>query len=385
MLRRRPGRFPYPKTTLGQPAVGAGPTGETARAPLYVTRPWKEWPTPDVFPGPVFRTVVEPPKSIPALVEPTFMRKWPALLDILPNVAILAAAAAHVSPAPIDPTFYKRASPQIEQSVNIAVNLQTQRPAGTYTEPTRWRPTPLPPEIFPNLAIAGSETVPTPRAPLYVNYRVVNWPAPDVYPNVASRIAAAPTQIRAPVEPQLWQSPPQQPTLFPNLAALAPVYVPPAAIEPQLWKSLGQQPALFPNLAALIALPVYVPPPPIEPKQWKTPTPQIDSLLNIAAATFVAPVPLPPVPIEPLIWRPVPPQIDVITNVPLLLSPAIGNVTTWQDLPSGKWLNIDLYPNVAVRVIPPGPTPPPPIEPTFYRKWTWPPELFPNIAAKATA
>src|ERR1700752_1507929 len=287
MLRRRPGRFPYPKTTLGQPAVGAGPTGETARAPLYVTRPWKEWPTPDIFPGPVFRTVVEPPKSIPALVEPTFMRKWPALLDILPNVAILAAAAAHVSPALIDPTFSKRASPQIEQSVNIAVNLQTQRPAGTYIEPTRWRPTPLPPEIFP-------------------------------------------------------------------------------------------------NLAALIALPVYVPPPPIEPKQWKTPTPQIDSLLNIAAATFVAPVPLPPVPIEPLIWRPVPPQIDVITNVPLLLSPAIGNVTTWQDLTSDKSLNIALYPKGSVRFIPPGPTPPPPIEPTFYRKWTWPPELFPNIAAKAT-
>jgi hypothetical protein len=505
---KRPLRIGLSKPILARQISSQDTTTLEVKTPaLFITSPWKGWPTPDIFPNVAliaFATLAALSASR-AMAEPTYFKRSAPQIDSSPNIAVLAQPTSIVrAPLYINaPT--RRNALQLDQPVNIAVSLQTQQLAGEYIDPVLWKAKPLQLEIysniaaipivsvraasllepqlsvrqapqldvFPNLA-AQTEIVPVIRSPLYVSYRAVNWVAPDVYPNVSVRVVSPaspppsgdpllwkrlPPQIDLPpniavnlqtqrpagtyldplvrryvippdvypniavnlqtqtpagsyVEPQLWKRAPLQSDLYPNIAARQPVVTALVAslLDPQLFQRRALQPDLFPNLSAqtetvpTVRMPLYVtakwtgwaapdiypnvtvrglpPAPParlpIEPTFTTKWTQAPDVYPNLAAQTEAVPVVRTPLYInyQPAKWA----VSDVYPNIAVLGSPAIGNVTTWADLPIGRWPQVDLYPNIAVRIALLAPSIPPPIEPTFNRKPSPQVELSPNIA-----
>src|SRR6202008_4881069 len=112
----------------------------------------------------------------------------------------------------------------------------------------------------PNLS-AQTEVVPVIRTPLYVSYKVVNWPAPDIYPNVAVKFVPAAYVPVASAEPVLWRRAAAPVESFTNVALM----LSPSIGVSTSWNDLPavKWPAveLYPNLAVRFAAPLPAIPP----------------------------------------------------------------------------------------------------------------------------
>jgi hypothetical protein len=326
-------------------AIAAGSQMYVLRPPLYVNGPTKTPPfqeqtyhniavnnqTAITYPGP----------------EPSFYKKTLPIVDVFPNLAV--KFQTQVAPEALDPFIAKRVAQQPDLYPNIAASAQ----GPVYQPPT---PLDLPvtakkaqqPDLYPNLS-AQTETVPTVRTPFFMVYRSIRGPVPDLFPNIAA------TQVVI-------------------------AYVPPAYLDVPIAKRPAPQIDVFPN----IALKGVEPPKSIPSLDWTLAARKwnVPDVFPNLAVSGVAPQALIQAPIEPLIWRHAPPQIEVFTNVALMLSPAIGNVSTFQDLPAKPPYQFDLYPNIAVTAAIAPFQPPPAIDLPIFRRAPVQIELFPNVAIK---
>jgi hypothetical protein len=239
-----------------------------------------------------------------------------------------------IKPPPAAPDVYP----------NIAVNLQTQRPAGTYLDPVRYLPVPAAPDLYPNIAV-GLQTA-------------ITWPFN---------------------EPVSWKTRPTQPEIYPDLAALQAIsgVVIPAPIDPQTWRSTQVQPEIYPNVALnlqviLPRVPVYVN---VSWKSWAPP----DQTSN--AAAFVIPVAyIPPPAVEPTFtvkgWQ----TLDILTNVAVMSLPPPVVISAFDELPRYKSAPLEMYPNLAARFQAVPYNPPPYLETP--PGWHYPVQVdvYPNIS-----
>jgi hypothetical protein len=388
-----------------------GSTGETTRAPLYVNGPTKRWAAVDAFPNiaiiaaltliphapidpPVAKkwaqqidqpvniaalTSIEPPKAIPAPIEPTYFWRRAPQIDVLPNIAVKFQTA--ITQQYPEPTLTKRLAPQIDLYPNVAVirqsiqpgingaaeqtfkrlspqldlypNVAASIPAGTYQPPPaidvqlapkKWAQL----DLFPNISFA-QETVPVIRAPLYMAYKPVRGPVPDVFPNIAALAQPPVVLIPAPIDVPIFRRPPPQIDVYPNIVVKV-------SVEPG--KSI-------PTLEWTLA-----------PRKWTQPdAPTTNVAIQVQPAGYV-----PPPLVEPTYFKHVT-QIDVFANVAVMLSPAVGNVSDFNSLPGKAWVQPDLFPNLAVSAAPPVVFPPPFVEPTYTKRLSPVPDVYPNIAA----
>jgi PASTA domain len=165
-------------------------------------------------------TSVEPPKAIPAPIEPTVWRAR-LNLDLHPNPALLVAQVVYVPPAPVEPTFTRKAPAAPDVYRNLAVNLQTiiTRPG---PEPAIWRTPPAKPDLYPNIAPfaspPGRVASPTPEIPPHRT----PWPQPDIYPNLAVRFVVPPYHPTASLETFSARHAPLQIDVYRNLSVYSP-------------------------------------------------------------------------------------------------------------------------------------------------------------------
>jgi hypothetical protein len=208
----------------------------------------------------------------------------------------------------------------------------------------------LQPDLYPNLS-AQTETVPVPRAPLYINGP---WKSPvqvDVYPNIALSAAAPAIQV---LRPALYVNAPWksylQPDLYPNIAILIQGAIGNITVFYDLPPIRALQPDLYPNLAATAAPPGYMPKPaldvPITAKAWWQP----EISPNIAVKFQTAITSPGPQAVEPPITKRYPPQVEIFQNQAIYVTqvtaqlPAPIEPTFTLKVP----LLSDIYPNIAV-------------------------------------
>jgi hypothetical protein len=302
-----------------------------------------------------------------------------------------------IKPPPAAPDVYP----------NIAVNLQTQRPAGNYIDPIRYLPVPAAPDIYPNIAV-GLQTAIT-----WPFNEPVSWKArptqPEIYPDLAA-IQPLGMVIPAPIDPQTWRSPQVQPEIYPNVALNLQVVVPTVPVYTNIsWRG-WPAPDQGTNLAALAALVPYVPPSPIEPtftlRNWSAPDilpnislnlqvilPRVPVYVNVSwrgwappdqtsnTAAFSIPVAyIPPPLVEPTFtikgWQ----TLDILPNVAATVPPPLGTISTFDELPRYKSVPLYEYPNLTVFFHEPVYNPPPYLETP--PGWHYPVQVdvYPNIA-----
>jgi hypothetical protein len=240
-----------------------------------------------------------------------------------------------IKPPPAAPDVYP----------NIAVNLQTQRPAGTYLDPIRYLPVPAAPDLYPNIAV-GLQTAITWPFNEPVSWKV-SPSQPDIYPDLAALQAISGVVIPAPIDPQTWRSPQVQPEIYPNVALNLQVILPRVPVYVNVsWK--GWAPPDQTSNTAAFSIPVsYIPPPAVEPtftiKGWQT--------------------------------------LDILPNV-ALNAPTVGVTTAFDELPRYKSVPLYEYPNLAVNFLVVPYNPPPYLETP--PGWHYPVQVdvYPNIAVK---
>jgi hypothetical protein len=374
----------------------------------------KPWPVvPELFPNIVAKVEVEPPKAIPApveptlwkprfqydlypnvalllpppaytpraYVEPTIAKRSPPQIDLTPNIAVRAILAAYVPPAPVDPQIFRRSPPQIDLYPNVALTLVPALGVGTaFDQPTPQRI--QQPDLYPNVAVLAVAPTYTPPAALDVPVQQRRWVQPDLYPNIVVRVEVEPGKsIPYPVEPILWK-PRLQVDVFPNLAALIvpPSAVPPTPIDPTIAKRIAPQIDQLPNIAVKFqtAQPAGAY---IDPIAWKARWPTPDVLPNIAVRV-ASPTVLINEPIEPWINKRYPPQIDLYPNIVVRVEVEPPHAIPYPVEPT-LWkprLYVEVYPNLAALIIPPHAVPPTPLDPTLApRRWAQI-DLYPNLA-----
>ena len=292
----------------------ARPAGKLIEPPIRLTRP----PVPDVFPNVAIRAPAEAPKRQPGLTDAPVWRPKFQAPDLPPNIAATGSAPVAL----------------IRQLVEV---------------PPKSRPW-TQPELSPNIAIGFPQTYVT-SPPLYVNKAGKVPSQPDLFPNVAVQTTVT-YVLPPPVEPTLWRARPQVDVL-PNIAAGFPqTYV---TREPLFVTGPGKrwtQPDLPPNVAATPQMTtvagVYVDPP-----TRKTPV-QIDLFPNLAARGAAPYQPRPSVDIAPVRKAWAQPEVwpNVAANAPVAVVVGPGVLTV--NAPWKRWTQVDLTPNLAVILPPPG-------------------------------
>lgn len=301
----------------GGRAASAPPTGEVTRAPLYVNSPWKRWAAPELF----------------------------------PNIAALIVVGSGAIPQPTpEPTYFKRSSPQIEQSVNVAIlNAQGLNIPALFDQPATRR-----------------------------------TQAPDLYPNLAVATQAPTVLIPAPVEPTQYRRTLVQPDLTPNLSlGTTFVYNPPSAIFDQTFTRHTPALELYPNLA--VNLQTQITWPLVEPVRWKR-TPQVEYFPNIAVNLQTQVTRGTP---EPTYTRKLS-QFDLFPNLAVRAPAAIVQLNEPQEPTIRKRIAPipDVIQNRAIYAPPELKSRPTQVlDPTFTKRWTTQSriDLYPNIAALASS
>lgn len=230
------------------------------RAPFYMQYQTRYTKPPDNFPNLAVGTVTVQSAIAPWIDPITYPRKAQAI-DVFPNIALSAQqpGARNSSDAP----RYPRAAPQLDFSVNIAVN-------GTSSL---------------SFIVSSDDALPARRGT-----------QPDLFPNLAAQLTTPQPRLLIQADPAFYKRVAQQPDVLPNVAVGAQQLSILGTPEPTLFKRLSAQMDVLPNLSIFATETFIVPPAPIEPTKRIVPAPQIDVLPNIAVAFDNPIIVVPPTP-----------------------------------------------------------------------------------------